>query len=115
MDGQDVLRETAQLVERGWCHGAEARDVSGAGVAPDDPAATAWSLVGALARTVDAPGADLTALRDALWGISAVIPDWSLETWNDAPGRTQAETLQMLSEASTSLRREPPPTPWPAE
>lgn len=115
MDGHDVLRETAQLVERGWCHGADARDVSGVGVAASDPAATAWSLVGALAFISDARGADLSALRDALWGISAVIPDWSLETWNDAPGRTQAETLQMLVDAATNLRRAPPPTPWPAE
>lgn len=44
-----------------------------------------------------------------------MIPDWSLETWNDAPGRTRAETSQMLADASTNLRQAPPPTPWPAE
>jgi hypothetical protein len=38
-----------------------------------------------------------------------VIADWSLSDWNDAPGRSQDETLEMLDGASTSLRDGPPP------
>lgn len=108
MNGHDVLRETATLIQRGWCCGADARDCYGVPVAASDPAATAWSLPGALALVSEAE-TDLRALRDALWGISGVIPDWSLEDWNDAPGRSQADTLDMLAGASTSLTRQPPP------
>ena len=47
-----------------------------------------WSLPGALARVSERPEADLGAPRDALWGISGVIPDASLEHWND-PARPE--------------------------
>lgn len=109
MDGHDVLGEAAQLIGRGWCCGADARDCFGLAVAASDPAATAWSLPGALALVSERPDADLTALRDALWGISGVISDASLAGWNDTPGRSQNETLSMLAGASTSLAHTPPP------
>jgi hypothetical protein len=109
MNGHDVLRETATLIRRGWCRGADARDCSGIAVAASHPDATAWSLPGALAAVSDRPDADLGALRDALWGISGAISEWSLDDWNNAPGRSQSETLQMLAVASTSLTRQPPP------
>lgn len=115
MDGQDVLRETARLIEHGWCQHADARDPSGTAVTASDPSATAWSLTAALALASDTPKADPIALRDALWGISAAIPDSSLDAWNNAPNRTQTETLRMLAHASTSLHQQPPPSPWPAE
>jgi hypothetical protein len=109
VNGHDVLRETATLIRRGWCCGADARDCFGIAVAASDPTATAWSLPGALAVVSENPEADLGALRDALWGISGVIPDWSLDDWNDAPGRSQDQTLEMLAGASTSLNDQPPP------
>jgi hypothetical protein len=109
MNGHDVLRETETLIRKGWCCGADARDCSGGAVTAWDPAATAWSLPGALALVSERHEAELEALRDALWGISGVIPDSSLEEWNDAPGRSQDETLRMLAGASTSLSHHPPP------
>lgn len=78
-------------------------------VAASDPNATAWSLTGALAFVSERQDASLSALSDALWGISGVIADSSLDSWNDARGRSQAETLRMLGSASTSLARHPPP------
>lgn len=109
MNGHDVLHETAQLIHRGWCCGADARDRFGLAVAASDPTATAWSLPGALALVSERPDAGLAALTDALWGISGVIPDSSLAGWNDAPGRSQDETLRMLAGASSSLTHQPPP------
>jgi hypothetical protein len=110
VNGHDVLHETAQLIRRGWCCGADARDGFGLAVAASDPGATQWSLLGALVRVSERPGADLGALRDALWGISGMISDSSLEGWNDAPGRSQDEALRMLMGASTSLSDQPPPS-----
>ncbi|HJU37426.1 MAG TPA: hypothetical protein VJ716_08430 [Gaiellaceae bacterium] len=108
MDGHDYLHETASLIRRGWCAGADARDRHGTAVPASDPAAVAWSLTGALAHVCERNDASLSSLSDALWGISGVIPDSSLGAWNDATGRTQAATLHMLANASTSLTRQPP-------
>ena len=114
MNGHDLLHEAASLIRTGWCCGADARDCSGNPVAAHDRTATAWSLTGALALVSDRPDASLGALSDALWGISGVIPDRTLDGWNDAPGRTQAATLEMLASASTSLTCQPPPRESPA-
>ena len=110
MTGQAVLRETAELIQRGWCCGADARDCRGEAVGASDPAATAWSLLGALVAVSERPGRGSSDLRDALWGISGVIPDHSLDAWNDADGRTQQDTVEMLGRARTSLGSHPPPT-----
>ncbi|HEY3550522.1 MAG TPA: hypothetical protein VGK69_05665 [Gaiellaceae bacterium] len=113
MDGHAFLRETAALIASGWCCGAEARNSSGSAVEASDPSATAWSLRGALAVVSDRPDGGVDALRDALWGISGVIPDSELDGWNNAAGRTQGDTLQMLTHAQTSLDANPPPdTGW---
>ena len=109
MDGRAFLREVATLIDCGWCRCADARDRRRFPVAASDPSATAWSLTGALAAVSDLPESDMTALRSALWGISAVIPDSSLDDWNNAAGRTQSETLQMLVKAETSLSENPAP------
>lgn len=109
MDGHGFLRETACLIESGWCCGADARDGAGLAVAASDPAAIQWSLLGALVAVSERPDADEHALRDALWGISGVIPDASLDGWNDVAGRTQGETLVMLADAGISLGTQPPP------
>lgn len=109
MDGQAFLHETASLVRRGWCSCADARDSLGFSTTASDPVATSWSLLGALVAVSERPGADMKALGDALWGISGVIPDESLDDWNNVEGRTQADTLRMLAEAESSLRDHPPP------
>ena len=99
MDGQAFLRETAALIASGWCTGAGARNSLGVAVEPFDESAIAWSLRGALAVVAEWPDTENDALRDALWGISGVIPDQELDGWNDATGRTQDDTLQMLAHA----------------
>lgn len=110
MDGQAILRAAAELIECGWCCGADARDPAGAPVSASDPSATAWSLLGALVAVSERPGTNTRALRDALWGISGVIPESSLDGWNDAGGRTQGEALRMLVDAQGSLAAHPPPS-----
>ena len=111
MDGRAFLHETASLVRHGWCAGADARNSLGFATTASDPVATSWSLLGALVAVSERPGADMTALGDALWGISGVIPDESLDDWNNVEGRTQADTLRLLARAERSLRDQPPPRP----
>lgn len=105
MNGQTLLREAAGLIGCGWCCGAAARNCHGAPVEASDPQATTWSLTGALAAVSERPEFDMTALRHALWGISTVIPDSSLDGWNDTEGRTQGEALQMLGQRRSALTR----------
>jgi len=113
MDGRGLLRETAVLIGSGWCCGAGARDGHGHAVRVSDPRATAWSLCGALAAVSERPDFDGKSLRDALWGISGVIPDSSLDGWNDRSGRTQTDILEMLDHAQSNLDEQPPPrTEW---
>ena len=52
MNGHDVLHETALLIGKGWCRGADARDCFGLAVAASDPAATAWSLLAGASRSL---------------------------------------------------------------
>ena len=66
LSGREFLHETATLVRKGWCCGAEARDYCGVPVAASDPAATAWSLTGALARVSGRRDATLGAQRRPL-------------------------------------------------
>jgi hypothetical protein len=108
-DGHIFLEETAKLIRRGWCQGADARDSSGRAVQASDPTATSWSLPGAFAVVLGLPGADIAALKDAMWKVSGVIADPSLQDWNDVPGRTQAETLQMLARAASKTDNHPLP------
>lgn len=108
MDGQAFLRETAGLIESGWCRGAGARDCYGDAVAVCDPTATAWSLAGAVAAVSERPDCDGTCLRDALWSISGLIPDSSLDAWNERTCRT--DTLQMLAHAGRNLNEQPAPS-----
>lgn len=108
--GQAFLRDTASLIEQGWCQGADARNFYDHPVAASHPTATSWSLLGALVAISERPNTDPNDLRDALWGISAVVPDASLDAWNNRDGRTQSDTLEMLARAETSLNEEPPPS-----
>ena len=55
MNGQAFLSETAGLIERGSCCGADARDRKGNAVAASHPTATAWSLLGALVAVSEGP------------------------------------------------------------
>jgi hypothetical protein len=102
----EILRRARDLVAFGWCQGADATDAEHRPAEPWSSRACYWSLLGALAAALDAPRegrADSPALvaelRLALVGVSETISDWSLETWNDEPNRTQSEVVEMLNAA----------------
>jgi hypothetical protein len=48
----------------------------------------------------------LSHLRLALLAISEMIPDWSLQHWNDNPQRAQAGVVQMLAAAHDNCSTE---------
>jgi hypothetical protein len=104
MDAAGVLDETRKLIEAGWCRGSDARDAAGSPVAPGDPAATEWSLLGALGVVAAQSKVALEELATALAALAGVIADPSLSHWNDEPGRTKATVLETLARASSDLR-----------
>jgi hypothetical protein len=107
----EVLRRTHDLIAFGWCQRADATDAQHHPVEPWSARACRWSLLGALAAALGAPQQDapespalITELRLALIAISELIPDWSLQRWNDDPSRTQAAVVEMLAAAHERCR-----------
>jgi hypothetical protein len=80
-----------------WTQGEGARDQSGSVVGSKEPVAVCWCSIGAIHRGDDGGGFcgyDARLLvKEAAGGVS------SLAEWNDAPGRTQAEVLNVFDRA----------------
>lgn len=103
MKATGVIEETRRLIEFGWCRGSDARDATGAAVAPGDPSATEWSLLGALGLVAADGDVALEELATALAALAELIADPSLSHWNDQPSRTKEEVLATLARAHTTL------------
>jgi hypothetical protein len=89
------LKPSALLSKPGaWCQKAEALDRHHNTVDGNSPHACQWCLLGALARCF--PGDD-DKYDIARAEVRNAIPphDW-ISTWNDTPGRTQAEVVALL-------------------
>jgi hypothetical protein len=115
----EILRRARDLVAFGWCQGVDATDAEHRPAPPWSSRACYWSLLGALAAALDAPQegnedspACIAELRLALVCVSETISAWSLEHWNDEPGRTQAEVVEMLTAAHLRCEARTPDR-WP--
>lgn len=89
----EVLTEARALVEQGWTQRAWARDRFGNAGMWDEPTACEWCLVGALASAGFGSG------YNSAWKILRELTGDPLSAFNDAPGRTQAEVLDLLDRA----------------
>jgi hypothetical protein len=109
---REILVQTRERLETGWCQGADARDGAGAAVDPWSDRARSWSLLGALVAVTDplAPlgNARLGALRRALAALAEFVVEPSLAEWNDAEARTHANVISVLDEALRYLGRPVP-------
>lgn len=77
----------SDYIKKGWCQGQYAKDAKGYPVPCYTAAAVSWCIDGAfMAAGLGMPGY-----------ISLSIPQpYTIGSWNDAPGRTQAEVIAML-------------------
>jgi hypothetical protein len=104
--GTRLLAATRELIVSAWTQHAEARDAAGVPVAPWDPEARSWSLLGALVATyergvwVDDESTAIAELAAGCHLLAAVVDSDSLTDWNDARGRTQSEVIRAIDEAS---------------
>jgi hypothetical protein len=111
--GRRLLGDTATLVARGWCQGADARGPDEGAVDPWDERAVSWSLLGAIVGVLESGTPDsceisLEELGAALNALAAIIEVDSLAVWNDDPERTQREVLATLAAAESRVE-----SPWP--
>lgn len=95
-----VLRDAAELVNRGWTQGDYARDAAGHEVDPRDPEAVCWCAQGAIWK------AGCTAEFQAISVLCTHIndtPGWYVDTviaWNDHPDRTAEEVATTMRECA---------------
>lgn len=90
----DVLRDARALVAKGWTRKAIARTETGEEAAScGDINAVCWCIFGALyAQPSGVPRQKASRIIDDVCGGEMV-------SWNDAPGRTQAEVLAAFDRA----------------
>ena len=98
----DALAKAADLIEPpgAWTQGTFARDAHGEPTTSSGPRATCWCASGAIRRIT--PGRlDRRQARDYLDKVVGTIT-----LFNDALGRTQAEVVAALREASNLAEKE---------
>lgn len=98
MSAAEVLRKARALLtpEGAWTQGDYARDAIGREVGYLDPAATCFCTVGAVSAAASALGLNRRLGIDRL---QEVLKWPHLPSWNDLPGRTQAEVLAAFDAA----------------
>jgi len=91
----------ASRLRIGWCQRALARDCAGRAVFPRQSVAASWSLLGAIAASLDCGTPEWTAYFKRLsrvLGAPCGSARWMAE-WNDDPSRTQAEVVAAAAAA----------------
>lgn len=103
MKPSEVLAKAADLIEPEgrWTQSAAARDSQGTWVTSRDPRAVCWCAIGALNRAGD----DLVLSSVAAGFVRDLIGD-AVGSWNDTKGRTQAEVVKALRDASELAKAE---------
>ncbi len=126
-DMRRILEKARELVRRGWCQDASARNSAGRPVYSGHFGAVRFCMTGAVEKSSDfAPLSSPRTIAakeygDAINMLRMFIPGsqfcLSLVTWNDCPERTQAEVLAVFDEAVTSLVDVPDEVPgeWAAD
>ena len=99
-------RSPVSRLRVGWCQGANARDCAGHAVFPRQSVAASWSLLGAIAASLDCGTPEWTAYFKRLsrvLGAPSGSARWLAE-WNDDPSRTQAEVVAAAAAAEEAGR-----------
>lgn len=85
----------AEFLDRhGWCQGAYARDKDGEIVRANDPAARSFCAEAALSMSYPNTYQFVCAFNAVQQACNDI-----LSNWNDAPGRTKAEVVDLLRKA----------------
>ena len=96
---KEILTRARELLahEGAWTQGDFAHDAHGNSCDPRERCASCWCLVGALERAAyDSSDPEGAMLEGAMYALAAALGLDTLGVWNDAPGRTRDEVLQLL-------------------
>lgn len=100
-NSEPELDEAIALIRRGWTQYAYARNAEGVNVDEDAPSACAWCIRGALWKA--GARAEVHDAVDA--AVAEVIGKPYPHEFNDTPGRTQEEVIQLLETVKERLIR----------
>lgn len=105
-----VLERAKELLnEKGWCQGDLAKGAHGESVDLLDPRAASFCLVGAIRcqRETTSMDARLSAGIHLANVVGCLRGDWlTVPDYNDAPGRTKEEIMEVLSKAIELAKQE---------
>jgi len=95
-----VLGRARDLVQRGWCQHAWARDVDGEWTADDDENAASWCAMGATVRAEHDLGLEPNSVWiDAVDVLERTLGTCCVDDYNDEPLRTKEDILRLFDEA----------------
>lgn len=83
------MPKPSDYIKKGWCQGTNAKDSLGWFCVPSDPDAIGWCLSGAILAAY--PNDPVKREK-----VCNQLPIVALVTWNDEPGRLQAEVVELL-------------------
>ena len=105
MTPTEILIAAREKIERGWTQGAHARDRRGKSTPASRGSAVCWCPQGAIGAV--SPPEEWKKYRDALGLLEAAVGTNLIPSWNDIPGRTQAEVLAAFDKAIEASKRTP--------
>lgn len=98
-----VLERAKELLnEKGWCQGELAKGEHGESVDLLDPRAASFCLLGAIRcqRETTSVNARISAGIHLASAVGSLRTDWlTVPDYNDAPGRTKEEIMEVLTKA----------------
>lgn len=98
-----VLERAIELLNKGWCQRAFAKDIHNRFLLANDPSACEWCLEGSVMKAaveLDLPYA--FAINPLVARLPGGIPQ--VFVWNDAPGRTKEEVIAFVQDVIQKLK-----------
>ena len=93
----EVLVRARANVKKGWCQESSAKDTYGFSVAYWQPEACFWCIMGAIWKACGSIDAIHGEKAEAV--IRDILDEKYISQWNDKPGRTKQEVLDLFDKA----------------
>lgn len=107
-----ILNRSRDLINSGWCQGAQARDSKGIIARAELPGAVSFDITGALFKVtaeLGCPQTDYVAVVNDVFDLTRPYlvsqKNTSMTDWNDSDGRTKEEVVNFFNIAIASLWR----------